>query len=52
MECVRFSVRAGESAPKMSFAAAEVKLARPAMGRYSWFSEGSLRRMSSAWRMG
>ena len=48
MEQARFSVRAGEDAPRMSFAAAEVKVARPAMGRYSWFKVGSLRRISSA----
>jgi hypothetical protein len=35
VEDVRFSVRAGESAPRMSLAAAAVKLARPAIGRYS-----------------
>ena len=49
MEHVRFSVRAGEEAPRISLAAAEVKVARPAMGRYSWFKVGSLRRISSAW---
>jgi hypothetical protein len=48
IECVRFSERAGESAPRMSLAAADVKVARPAMGRYSWFSVGSFRRISSA----
>jgi len=48
MEVVRLSARAGESAPNISFAAADVKVARPAMGRYSWFSAGSLRRISSA----
>ena len=50
MEVVRFSERAGESAPRMSFAAADVKVARPAIGRYSWFKVGSLRRISSAWK--
>lgn len=48
IEWVRFSEMAGESAPRMSFAAADVKVARPAMGRYSWLSVGSLRRISSA----
>jgi len=51
MECVRFSERAGEEAPRMSFAAAEVKVERPAMGRYSWFKVGSFRRISSAWSL-
>lgn len=49
MEQVRFSVKAGEEAPRISFAAAEVNVARPAIGRYSWFKVGSLRRISSAW---
>ena len=31
----RFSLTAGLSAPSMSFCAAVVKSARPAMGRYS-----------------
>jgi len=48
-EHVRFSAIAGESAPRMSFAAADVNVLRPAMGRYSWFKAGSLRRISSAW---
>lgn len=51
MDCVdevRFSRSAGEEAPRISFAAAEVKVARPAMGRYSWLRAGSDRRMSSA----
>lgn len=48
VEEVRFSLRAGESAPRMSLAAAEVKVARPAMGRYSWFMVGSEWRISSA----
>jgi hypothetical protein len=39
---------AGESAPRMSFCEADVKSARPAMGRYSWLSSGSEWRMSSA----
>jgi len=37
IEAVRSSVRAGESWPRMSFAAADVKAARPVIGRYSWF---------------
>jgi hypothetical protein len=37
----RFSLRAGESAPKISFCEAAVKSARPAMGRYSWLRLGS-----------
>ena len=44
----RFSLIAGLSAPKMSFCAAEVKSARPAIGRYSWFRSGSFRSNSSA----
>jgi hypothetical protein len=48
MEQVRFSARAGESEPRMSLAAAEVKVARPAIGRYSWFKAGSFLRISSA----
>lgn len=43
-----FSFIAGLSAPRMSFWAAEVKSARPAIGRYSWFKFGSFRRISSA----
>ena len=47
-EVTRFSEMAGESAPRMSFCEAEVKSARPAMGRYSWLRSGSEWRMSSA----
>ena len=47
-EVTRFSEMAGESAPKMSFCEADVKSARPAMGRYSWLRSGSEWRMSSA----
>lgn len=48
---MRFSKSAGESEPRMSFAAADVKVARPAMGRYSWLKVGSVRRISSAWKV-
>lgn len=44
----RFSAMAGESAPRISSAALEVKLSMPAMGPYSWLSSGLLRRISSA----
>lgn len=44
----RFSLMAGESAPRINFWAALVNSGRPAMGRYSWFRFGSLRRISSA----
>jgi hypothetical protein len=47
-DVTRFSEMAGESAPRMSFCEAEVKSARPAMGRYSWLRSGSEWRMSSA----
>jgi hypothetical protein len=50
-DVTRFSEMAGESAPRMSFCEAEVKSARPAMGRYSWLSSGSEWRMSSACHM-
>lgn len=49
MLVVRFSARAGEEEPRMSFAAAVVKVWRPVMGRYSWLRAGSERRISSAW---
>ena len=44
----RFSLIAGLSLPRISFAAAEVKPGSPAMGRYSWFSSGSLDKILSA----
>lgn len=44
----RFSLSAGLSPPRISFCEADVKSARPAMGRYSWLRLGSLRSMSSA----
>lgn len=44
----RFSAIAGLSLPSMSFCEALVKSWRPAIGRYSWLSSGSLRRRSSA----
>merc|ERR1711939_380493 len=47
-ERTRPSLIAGLSEPRMSFCAAEVNSARPAMGRYSWFRLGSFRRISSA----
>lgn len=37
----RPSAMAGESAPRMSFAAADVNSGRPVMGRYSWSRLGS-----------
>lgn len=40
---------AGLSAPSINFCAAEVKSARPEMGRYSWLRLGSFRKISSAW---
>lgn len=43
-----FSAIAALSPPNASFAAAEVKAGSPAIGRYSWFEEGSFRRISSA----
>lgn len=39
---VRFSWIAGEAAPRISFAAAEVKEPNPVIGRYSWSRESSL----------
>ncbi len=47
-EMARFSMTAGDFSPKTSFCEAEVKSARPEMGRYSWFRSGSLRSSSSA----
>ena len=43
-----FSLMAGLSFPSMSLCAALVNSAKPAIGRYSWFRSGSLRRISSA----
>ena len=37
----RPSAMAGESVPRMSFAAADVNSGRPVMGRYSWSRAGS-----------
>ena len=51
-DVTRFSEMAGESAPRMSFCEADVKSARPAMGRYSWLRSGSEWRMSSAYHEG
>jgi hypothetical protein len=48
----RPSAIAGESAPRMSFAAAPVKVGRPVIGRYSWSSVGSVSRRSSAYETG
>lgn len=45
----RLSAMAGLSAPSISFCAAFVKCASPAMGAYSWLRLGSLRMMSSAY---
>lgn len=39
----RFSLIAGDSAPRTSFCAADVKSGMPAMGRYSWL------RLALAW---
>jgi hypothetical protein len=47
-DVTRFSEMAGESAPRISLCDADVKSARPAMGRYSWLRSGSEWRMSSA----
>jgi hypothetical protein len=47
-DVTRFSEMAGESAPRMSLCEADVKSARPAIGRYSWLSSGSEWRISSA----
>lgn len=44
----RPSLMAGLSDPRINFCAADVKSARPAIGRYSWFRLGSFRRISSA----
>ena len=46
-----FSLIAGLSDPSISFCAAEVKSARPAMGRYSWLRFGSFRSISSAYML-
>lgn len=48
-EMTRLSWMAGDFLPRMSRWEAAVKSARPAMGRYSWFRSGSLRRSSSAY---
>jgi len=47
-EHTRFSASAGLSAPSINRAAADVKPCSPAMGRYSWLSSGSSRRIASA----
>lgn len=52
IDVARFSRRAGESAPSISSAALEVNSGKPAIGAYSWFSSGLLRRMSSACQSG
>ena len=46
-EETRWEVSAGEEAPRTRRAAAEVKVERPAIGRYSWFWVGSEARMDS-----
>ena len=44
----RPSLIAGESEPSMSFAAAPVNSGKPVIGRYSWSSVASFRRISVA----
>lgn len=48
MQHTRFSRMAGLSPPRINFCAAAVKSFNPAIGRYSWLTEGSVRRASSA----
>ena len=48
-EATLFSFIAGLSGPRISFCAADVNSARPAMGRYSWLTLGSFRMRSSAY---
>ncbi len=43
----RFSLMAGLWAPSMSFWAADVNSAKPAMGRYSWLRLGSFCKIAS-----
>ncbi len=47
-EQTRLSLMAGLSAPSMSFWAADVKSAKPAIGRYSWLRLGSFCKIASA----
>lgn len=39
----------GLSAPNMSFAEAEVKVPKPAIGKYSWLKAGSVFTLTSAY---
>ena len=45
----RPSAMAGESSPKINFAAAAVYSGNPVIGRYSWSIEGSFKRISVAY---